>query len=643
MKKILTLFIAASLMLTACSSGTTSGVSGTFEGTAAGRNGDITVSVTLDNDKITDVTVTSAKETENIGTVATEELPAKIVEAQSYGVDSISGATLSSFGVKNAVKNALEAAGVDTRNYSQAPEHEENQNYEYNGSVVVVGGGGAGLASAVSALQSGAESVIVVEKTDLVGGDTNVNGGIYNTYDWDLQKNTEMTDGNKSLIEAAIAEEPVSDEHAALQAQLKKDYDEYLASGETGTFDSAAWFALQTWNGGDKVGNLSLVEYMADNSLTDLEWLESLGAQFKDEITQGPGSLYPRTHDTTTGLGAEFIDTYMNYILENYGDKCTIYYGVTADELLVDENNTVYGVHGTDKYNNEYTFSADNGVVLATGGFAGNVEMRVKYCQGEKWTNLGSDVGCTGVASDTGDGIVMAEAIGANLVDMDQIQLLHTCSPVNGTTDDNSQKGKSVSSVIFVNAEGNRFVKEDGRRDEICNAVLEQTNSMFYYIESWDGNPEDATMETMLTNNGVSYAEEVEKGNMFVADTLEELAEKTGMNPDNLVAAVEEYNKNVDEGATSDSLGRTTFVNKIENGPFIAVPRKPSAHHTMGGVEINTDTQVLDTEGNVIAGLYAAGEVTGGIHGGNRLGGNAIVDTVVFGKTAGENAAKFTK
>ena len=166
---------------------------------------------------------------------------------------------------------------------------------------------------------------------------------------------------------------------------------------------------------------------------------------------------------------------------------------------------------------------------------------------------------------------------------------------------------------------------------------------MFYYIESWDGNPENATMETMLTNNGVSYAEEVEKGNMFVADTLEELAEKTGMDPDNLVAAVEEYNKNVEEGATSDSLGRTTFVNKIENGPFIAVPRKPSAHHTMGGVEINTDTQVLNTEGNVIAGLYAAGEVTGGIHGGNRLGGNAIVDTVVFGKTAGENAAKFTR
>lgn len=150
-------------------------------------------------------------------------------------------------------------------------------------------------------------------------------------------------------------------------------------------------------------------------------------------------------------------------------------------------------------------------------------------------------------------------------------------------------------------------------------------------------------METMLTNNGVSYAEEVEKGNMFVADTLEELAEKTGMDPDNLVAAVEEYNKNVEEGAISDSLGRTTFVNKIENGPFIAVPRKPSAHHTMGGVEINTDTQVLNTEGNVIAGLYAAGEVTGGIHGGNRLGGNAIVDTVVFGKTAGENAARFTR
>ncbi|MGN1389681.1 MAG: flavocytochrome c, partial [Bulleidia sp.] len=476
----------------------------------------------------------------------------------------------------------------------------------------------------------------------LLGGDTNVNGGIYNTPDEDLQSKTEMTDGNKALIEAALAEEPVSEEHAALQEKVKEEYEAYLASGETGIFDSADWFALQTWNGGDKVADLTLVENMADNAYDGLEWLESLGATFKDEISQGPGSLYPRTHDTETGLGAEFINTYSSYLTSNYGDNWKVYYNVAADELEVDDSGAVYAVHGTDSYGNEYTFTAENGIVLATGGFAGNVEMRVKYCQGDKWPDLGENVGCTGVESDTGDGIVMAEAIGANLVDMDQIQLLHMCSPTKGTTDDNSAKDKGVSQIIFVNQEGNRFTAEDGRRDDICKAVLEQTNGIFYAIESWDGNG-DATLDELVTNNGVSYSDEIAQGNMYIADTLEELAEQIGADPDNLVAAVAAYNQSVDEGATEDEFGRKTFTDKLETGPFIAVPRKPSAHHTMGGVQINTNTEVLDTDGNVISGLYAAGEVTGGIHGGNRLGGNAIVDTVVNGKIAGEQAAGYSR
>ena len=198
---------------------------------------------------------------------------------------------------------------------------------------------------------------------------------------------------------------------------------------------------------------------------------------------------------------------------------------------------------------------------------------------------------------------------------------------------------KKWSSVLFVNKEGNRFVAEDERRDTICLAVLEQTDAIFYTLESWDGYG-DATLDTLVTNNNVTYADEIARGNMFIGDTLEELAEKIGADPENLVNAVAAYNANVDAGVTEDEFGRKTFVEKLENGPFIAVPRKPSAHHTMGGVQIDEGAHVIDTDGNVIAGLYAAGEVTGGIHGGNRLGGNAIVDTVVMGKIAGENAAK---
>ena len=653
MKKLRALLVAA-LFLAGCASGSTSsttatasaasgsGVSGTFEGTATGRNGSVVVNVTLEDGTITNVEIAESSETQNIGTVAQEEIAAAIVENQSTKVDSISGATLTSAAVKNAVKDALTTAGVNTDDYASEVTYEEGQTYEYEADVVVVGGGGAGLAAAASAVQAGAKSVIVVEKTGILGGDTNVNGGIYNTPDSDLQSKTEMTDGNKALIEAALAEEPVSDEHAALQAKVQEDYDAYLASGETGIFDSANWFALQTWNGGDKVAKLELVESLANNAYDGLEWLESMGATFKDSISQGPGSLYPRTHDTESGLGAEFINTYVSYLNANYADNWSVYYNVTADEIETDENGAVTAIHGTDNHDNDYTFKANNGIVLATGGFAGNVEMRVKYAQGEKWPDLGENVGCTGVASDTGDGIIMAEAIGANLVDMDQIQLLHMCSPTKGTTDDNSAKDKGVAEIIFVNQEGNRFTAEDGRRDDISKAVLEQTDGIFYAIESWDGNG-DATLDELVTNNGVSYSEEIANGNMYIADTLEELAEQIGADPDNLVAAVEAYNKSVDEGATEDEFGRKTFTNKLENGPYIAVPRKPSAHHTMGGVEVNVDMQVIDTEGNAISGLYAAGEVTGGIHGGNRLGGNAIVDTVVNGKIAGEQAAAYER
>ncbi len=654
MKKLSYAALAALLVLSGCSGSAaadttateetpeateeTAGLpAGTYSGTAYGRNGTVSVDVTLSQTGIEAITVTESSETENIGTAATDQIPAKIVETQSLNVDALSGATLSSNAVINAVKNALKDAGVDTSVFDTEIEKITGQSIEDSATVVVVGGGGAGLAAAVSAVQSGAESVIIIEKTDVLGGDTNVNGGIYNTPDEELQSQREMTDGNKSQVEAALAEEPVSDEHKALQEAVKADYDAYLASGDTGTFDSEAWFALQTWNGGDKVANLSLVENLANNAYAGLTWLEELGQTFQTVISQGPGSLYPRTHDTPSGIGAEFIDTYVDYLTANFDDQWTVYYGVEADELIVNEEGTVVAVHGFDKNDNEYTFTADNGVVLATGGFAGNVEMRIEYCQGEKWPNLGTDVLTTGVASDTGDGIIMAQAIGANLVDMDQIQLLHMCSPTKGTTDDNSIKNKSVDSVIFVNAEGNRFTAEDGRRDDISKAALNQTGATFYTIESWDGY-EGETLDTLLTNNFVSYADEIEQGNMFIADTLEELAEQLGMDPENLVAAVEEYNENVENGATVDELGRTTFVNKIETGPFISVPRKPAAHHTMGGVEINENAEVLNTDGEVIDGLYAAGEVTGGIHGGNRLGGNAIVDTVVYGKIAGENA-----
>lgn len=633
MRKLMGIMLCAMLLIVAVSA-----QAEVVEGRSTGRNGALSVAVTLEGDTITDIQVTAHTETVAIGTEAVSQMPGRILAAQSVEVDSVAGATITSAAIKLAVKDALKTAGKDVSAYQVKPEQAQPAEKTAEADVVIVGGGGAGLAAAASALQSGAQSVIIVEKTDILGGDTSVNGGIYNTPDSAMQYKTPMTEGNRSQVMAAISEEPVSDAHRELIAEVRADYDAYLASGETGIFDSAAWFALQTWNGGDKVANLELVKTMCYNAYDGYQWLISMGGTFKDVISQGPGSLYPRTHDTPSGLGYQFIDTYVNYIGAEYADRYEICFGVEANEIVVEDGAAV-AVKGVDKAGNTYTFTARNGIVIATGGFAGNVDMRVQYCQSEKWPDLGRNVGCTGVAADTGDGIRMAEAIGANLVDMDQIQLLHTCSPVYGTTEDNSDKGKSVASIIFTNKEGNRFVAEDSRRDTICLAVLEQTDAIFYTVESWDGYPEGATIETMKTNNGITYADEIARGYMYYGDTIEELAEAMGADSANLRSAIEDYNASVEAGATVDEFGRTTFINKLENGPFLAVPRKPSAHHTMGGIEINANAEVINTKGDVIPKLYAAGEVTGGIHGGNRLGGNAIVDTVVMGRIAGAQAA----
>ena len=560
---------------------------GTYSAKTTGMH-EMTVTVTVSDKEITDVQV-EHKETDGIGTPVVEKFSKTIVEIQGIGLDTVAGATLTSKAVLAGVEDCLKQAGADVEALKaikpQETEKAEDMTVEVD--VAVIGAGGAGMAAAVTANENG-KNVLVIEKTGAMGGNTIMAGGALNAVD----------DGS----ETALANK-----------------------------DSVELHYKQTYEGGDKQGNTDLIRVLVENAWDGVEWLKSMGMEFKDGTFTVLGGMWPRAHKPVEPVGTGFFKTYQKYMDEH--DNIEVMYNTKAEHLIV-EDGVVTGVVCKGETGNTVTVKAKNGVVIATGGFSGNVEMRQKY--NEQWADLGENIKTTNATAITGDGIVMAEEVGANLVQMGNIQLLPMGDPVTGSLSGNIEF--DVERRIFVNKEGNRFVNEGGRRDEMTAALFEQPDFTMYIIMDSDCYPTGDERN----NFNESANELIEAGRAFKADTLEELAKLINVPAENLVKSVDGFNAHVDD-KSKDEFGRTLYSTKIDNGPFYAAPRVPTVHHTMGGVEINTKTQVIDTNGNVIPGLYAAGEVTGGIHGANRLGGNALTDTVVFGRIAGENAANFTK
>nr|WP_072514941.1 FAD-dependent oxidoreductase [Ndongobacter massiliensis] len=609
---------------------------GTYTAQVAGMQGPLTVELTVDETGIKDAKITESQETPGIGNVAAERLAKELVDFQSLDLDTVSGATITSAAVKKAFKDCLEQAGANMDALEKERERDIAIEKEYTADVVIVGAGGAGLTAASAALENGA-SVLLLEKMDIVGGNSIVVGGFMNAPIPELQdhKYEQRQPSIDRLVEQALEEEPVSEEHKALQDAVREEYEAYLADSSRTLFDSANWFALQTWNAGDKVGELPIVEKMTAHAYDRMQWLISNGMEFKDEVVLGGGALYTRSRYAVMPNGTGYIKAIEDSIAKNNKDNYQLLLGADAKELILDGEKVV-GVKAIIN-GQEVVAHANKGVVLATGGFAGNVELRVKYAQGEKWPNLGKDVLTTNTKGVTGDGIFMAESAGAELVNMEQIQLLPYCNPMTGQVNDTF--GGGDGSTIFINKEGKRFVREDGRRDEMSKAIIEQTDGIMYMFSNLATfKVQNAGDIKTLGGQKVSYFLENNLNGIIVADTLEEFAEKFGCPVENLKETLESYNEHV-KASTEDEFGRVTFVNPLEEGPFVAYPRKPSAHHTMGGVRIDAETHALRSDGSIIPGLYCAGEITGVIHGANRVGGNAIVDYLTFGYEAGQNAA----
>ena len=598
---------------------------GTYTATAQGNNGPVTVSVTFSADAITDVTVVEHSETAGLSDRPIAEIPAAIVENQSLAVDTVSGATNSSNAILTAVADCVAQAGGDVEALKAvAVEKTPVEDVEATYDVVVLGGGGAGLTASITAAQNGAK-VILVEKAGSLGGNTLIAGQGFNACDPERQANTEMSEALLGQLKSYLDLDPADfGAFAEVLETVKGQINDYIASGSTTLFDSPELHMLHTYMGGKRTGldgtviepDLELARTFATNALDALEWAESIGAQWNDTTSTILGAMWPRSH----GLANGNVITILTDAAKANGVE--IVTDTRANELIV-ENGKVVGVKATTSEGANVTLHANSGVVLATGGFSANAPMVVEY--NNYWPGLSDTMPSTNAPTITGDGIVMAKAVGADLVGMGFAQLMPSSHPVDGSLF--SGIWGSAETQVFVNKEGKRYVNEYAERDVLSKAALAQTDGIFYII-----------CDNKIAKNADVAGMEA-KGNVVVADTLEELAEKLGIPADTFVETIERYNSFVD-AQKDDDFGKPLFGEKIDEAPFVATPRSPSLHHTMGGVKIDTNTHVISTEGNVIDGLYAAGEVTGGLHAGNRLGGNAMTDFLVFGRIAGENAAK---
>lgn len=557
---------------------------GTFEGKGDGKHGDIKVEVTVKDKQIDGIKVVKHAENEVLAEPVYEELQETIVATNSPEVDVVTGSTATSEGYIAAVKDAIEKSGItlaaSTKKAKKQAKEEAEQTYD----VVVVGSGGAGFSAAIEAKEAG-KSVVLIEKMPAVGGNTLISGAEMNVPNNWVQK----------------------------KLGIKGDSPEIMAE--------------DTLKGGDNVGDPQMVKVMTDNALAAAEWLrDDIKVKFiEDQLFQFGGHSYKRALIPEGHTGAEVIQKF-----RKKADQLDIpiKLNTTAKELIQDKEGRVTGIEATNRDEQTISYLAKDGVVLTTGGFGSNVEMRKKYNE-----KMDESYMSTVTEGSTGDGIVMAEKIGAGLTNMGSIQTYPICNVETGVI--SLLADTRFDGAILINQEGERFVEELERRDVISNAILAQTGSYTYQLWNEDINKISKTMEA---HEG-EYEELLKQKLIVKADTLEEAAKFFDIDSEKLKETVKKVNQYAKDGKDKDFDHRGGLVS-LEKGPYYIEKAAPSVHHTMGGLVINDKTEVLTGEGKVIPGLYAAGELTGVIHGSNRLGGNAITDIIVFGRIAGQEVAK---
>lgn len=560
----------------------------TAEGTGVGKHGDITVAVTFDAGKIQDIKIVKNAENPILAKKVFTDLKDQVVALSSTDVDLISGATFSAKGFIDAVNDAAKKAGVTLAKADKkalkkaARELPKTSNYD----VVVIGAGGAGFSAAITARNAGA-NVVLLEKMPAVGGNSLISGAEMNVA--------------KNWVQPKLG---INDDSPELHAQ-------------------------DTFKGGDGKGDMKVINVMTHQALDAAKWCRDyLGVRFEDDnLFFFGGHSRKRALIPVGHTGTEFIAKFQAKADELGIPVIT---NMKAEELIKNKDGRVVGVKAT-MDGSEYTFNAKGGVVLATGGFGANPEMVKKYNP-----KIDERFKTTDAPGSTGEALYMAERAGAELVNMGYIQTYPICDPLSGAIE--LIADARFDGAIMLNQEGKRFVEELQRRDVLSEAILNQTGQYCWVL--WNDNI------GKISNTVKAHANEYEaftkQGIMTTCDDLKCITDFTKIPFDQLQKTVKRVSDMAGKGNDKDFNHRAGLMD-MQQGKYYVIKAVPSTHHTMGGVRINEKAEALTAEGKVIPGLWAAGEVTGVTHGTNRLGGNAYTDIIVFGRIAGEAAAKAAK
>lgn len=612
MKKFINLLFAVLFIFTfiACSKNEAGSMKpGTYLEVTTGMYDGLNVEVVLGAETINDVIIKKHKETIGIADAALVDLPKAIVESQSIDIDTISGATRTSEGILLAVEQAILSAGgdpkkfkvaVETTSIKDAPLTDDPIPTEWDMAydVVVVGAGFAGLAATHSAQENGANTILV-EKMPMIGGQSAINGGQYAAY--------------------------TSDIAAGLQEKFNLEP------------DTASQHIEDTLTGGDNMNNPELVEVMVYGSPIYFNKLLENGLVVRDTLARPGGHYGFRTYVTENSIGADIVNLQEQIVRDSGAEIKT---NTKMVQLFREDDGRVVGIQVATN-DGLKTIKAKKGVILTTGGFSSNKEMRQKYNP-----SLTPDMPTTNNVSSTGEGLVMAEGIGAATMQLGYIQRYPWANPNTGVLDTPAVipfTGPSYG-IVYVDQEGNRYVNEGDRRDVCANAAIETGGTSTFSIFNRD-------VVSFSTDKDLESG--IASGRIYKADTIEELVEiinskeYQGVSPTmdaaTLQATIARHNGFIDSKVDEDfnKIMADSMV-KIDEGPYYAIPQWPSVHHTMGGLAITPNAEVIDIDGSIIPGLFAAGEVTGGIHGTNRLGSNADADACTFGFVAGTYAATET-
>ncbi len=711
---------------------------GTYTGSGKGYGGQVQARVTFSETGITDIRVGQQRETAHVGDVALQTLPAKLIAANGLNVDAVSGATMSSFGLKEAVLNAADQAGVTNRKafIDNGVKAEAGAPIDDTWDVVIIGGGGAGLCAAAQAAQDG-NTVLIIEKNAELGGNTLVSGGVYQSIDhslvWDINRPTATTakgfDGKMhNKVRATVgcvndlkviynwSEEPfdasyykdhefvagdivelskhgVHKEYLQTLQDLKKEIKAYLDYAEPqlkkGTpenqlllFSTTNLHIFQTYYGGLRqntakdewiYGDYELVKQFIEEGEQLKPWLMGMGVGFSDSQSTLVGALWYRgstmngctTDADGDGTPERYQGNWGSYVMAplavvNNADKHNRVMRETSANELIFENGRVTGVKAKMADGTEVTAHAKKGVIIATGGYAANIQKVLKTNKYWSRQYLSPNIGTTNRSSLRGDGIDMAEKVGAATVGEGYTQLMPLAYIADGAI-----AFGGVENVVFISTkDGKRYVDECSERDVLSlngfkhGVELEGRRGVYLYVMGGGGfGGFGGGFGGFGGGGGHSFNGKDWSGK---ASALPELFDELGIKLDAEVVknSIREYDMAVMDGREPSPIGKrhaTGIIGSARRGADGQYDKStyniddanltirvlaPSTHHTMGGLKIDLDRRVLDESGKAIPGLYAAGEVTGGFFGGNRLGGNALTECMASGRIAAKGVEK---